>query len=566
MTISSLLVIQGADQGARFEVGEKPIEIGRGALNPIRLHDTEVSRKHASVENRDDAFILTDLHSSNGTFVNGQPIRVHTLSSGDQVQVGRSVLLFEETISDDESRYVAEKIDLVSKHDSDDRSAIVGEISHEVAQELLDASGSGSFAGTSGKNLQVLYQISEEAVSPSISTEQLLKRILDLTITALGADRGCMLVADPQNSELIPQVFSHRRGFDASGKMPVSRSIVDYVLKNGQGVRTSDAQSDQRFATGHSILQAGIREAMCVPMHGRYELMGVVYVDITTPPERVVLESGEVNKLSEEQLRLLAAIGRQAALAIENNRYQQALVKAERLAAVGQTITTLSHHIKNILQGIRGGSYLIDMGLNKHDEDVVRKGWNIVEKNQNKIYHLVMDMLTFSKERKPSLEQASINETVAEVYELMQARAEEYEVQLECQLDETVPQTVFDPEGIHRAILNIVTNAIDAVEDEEQGTVKIETSYCSESDVVSVIVTDNGPGIEEDQLTTIFNIFESTKGARGTGIGLAVSQKIIREHGGEISVDSKPGSGCQFCLSWPGMEDEHPPEVSQTES
>ena len=71
------------------------------------------------------------------------------------------------------------------------------------------------------------------------------------------------------------------------------------------------------------------------------------------------------------------------------------------MAAVGQAIATLSHHVKNILQGIRGGSYLIDMGLNDHDEGLVRKGWGIVEKNQNKIYHLVMDMLTFSKERQP---------------------------------------------------------------------------------------------------------------------------------------------------------------------
>ena len=82
--------------------------------------------------------------------------------------------------------------------------------------------------------------------------------------------------------------------------------------------------------------------------------------------------------------------------------YYSALVQAERLAAIGQTIATLSHHIKNILQGIRGGSYLIEVGLKDHDEtEVVGKGWKIVEKNQNKISDLVMDMLTFSKEREP---------------------------------------------------------------------------------------------------------------------------------------------------------------------
>ncbi len=75
--------------------------------------------------------------------------------------------------------------------------------------------------------------------------------------------------------------------------------------------------------------------------------------------------------------------------------------------------------------------------------------------------------------------------------------------------------------------------------------------------MVFVAVTDNGPGIPEDQLARIFNIFESTKGARGTGLGLAVSQKILREHGGDITVETKPGFGCRFVLNWPRIDEEH---------
>src|SRR4029079_8739243 len=118
--------------------------------------------------------------------------------------------------------------------------------------------------------------------------------------------------------------------------------------------------------------------------------------------------------------------------------------------------------IKNILQGIRGGSYLIDLGLNDHDEAIVRKGWDIVEKNQRRISSLVMDMLTFSKEREPELMPGNLNDTVAEVVELMQSHAAEKQVTLECELASNSPTLVFDPEGIHRAILNVITNAIDA--------------------------------------------------------------------------------------------------------
>jgi signal transduction histidine kinase len=384
-----------------------------------------------------------------------------------------------------------------------------------------------------------------------------LKRILDLTIGVVGADRGCMLITDPQTGESVPKVISFGRRADQGTRMPVSRSIVDYVLKTGQGVRTSDARSDRRFAPGQSILQAGICEAMCVPMQGRYDVPGVIYVDTTTPAERVVLEGGATNKFSDDQLRLLVAIGSQAALAIENSRYQEALLKAERLAAMGQTIAMLSHHIKNILQGVRGGSFLIDMGLREHIEEHVRKGWAIVEKNQNKIYQLVMDMLAFSKERQPVMQAASLNQTVGEVCELMQARASECKVRLEVRLNETLPTATFDSEGIHRAVLNVVTNAIDAVEGTEMGHVIVETGHEPTSDLVFVSVTDNGPGIPQDQLTKIFNIFESTKGARGTGLGLAVSQKILREHGGDITVETKPGFGCRFVLNWPRVDEEH---------
>ena len=115
----------------------------------------------------------------------------------------------------------------------------------------------------------------------------------------------------------------------------------------------------------------------------------------------------------------------------------------------------------------------------------------------------------------------------------------------------------FDAEGIHRAVLNIVINAIDAVEGSDHAVVKVETGLHVESDMLWVAVSDNGPGIPEDQLGRIFNVFESTKGARGTGLGLAVSLKIIREHGGDIAVESRLGEGSRFTLAWPRLDDDH---------
>ena len=323
-------------------------------------------------------------------------------------------------------------------------------------------------------------------------------------------------------------------------------------MQRNEGVLTSNAREDQRWNPAASILQAGIREAICVPMQGRYDVVGLIYIDTSTSPEQVLQQKG-AKKFNEEHLKLMIAIAHQAALAVEDTRYYSAMVQAERLAAVGQTIAMLSHHIKNILQGIRGGSYLIEMGLTEHDENVLRKGWDIVEKNQRKISTLVMDMLTFSKDREPELIASDLNKVVSDVLELMQSRADDLDVELTWQLDEQLPIFTFDPEGLHRAVLNIVTNAIDACDREDRGHVHVVTEYAEQASLARVIVEDNGVGISPEDQEKVFALFVSQKGGRGTGLGLPVSHKIIKEHGGRIELDSEVGRGSRFTLELPAL-------------
>lgn len=573
---ATLLVLQGIDQGNRFELdGDAPtLGVGRGVQNAVRLQDTEVSRSHARLEQAEGRWQLTDLNSSNGTFVNGQPIRSRDLRNGDQIQFGRTVMLFAVEAPAETSPAARDQVALVGESDPAGRSSIVSAQESLTAGELRPEdpaapSGRGRTGGTKPRpderisqtvaNLQLLYRITEETVRPTNSLEELLRRILALVLDVCGADRGCILLRDGETDELTPVAIRFRRDLEATGRMPIPRSIVDYVLSSQQGVRTSDAQRETRFTPGESVFQAGVREAICVPMQGRYELLGALYVDITTTGDQVVIEGGRGPRFSEDLLRLMVAIGRQAALSVEDNRYRQALVKSERLAAVGQTIAILSHHIKNILQGVRGGSYLIDLGLKQHSEDMVRKGWGIVERNQDKIYHLVMDLLSLGKERQPALRKDNLNQTVAEVVELMQARAGELEATLEFEPQADLGDTTYDAEGIHRAVLNIVTNALDAVEDQLDRRVRVSTRFDEQSRLYQVIVDDTGPGIPPDRIKSLFNLFESTKGSRGTGIGLAVSRKIIREHGGDILVESAPGQGARFILEWAVLGEESPP-------
>ncbi|GAC1448452.1 MAG: hypothetical protein NVSMB9_31630 [Isosphaeraceae bacterium] len=382
-----------------------------------------------------------------------------------------------------------------------------------------------------------------------------MPQILELVFESIGADRGAILLKD-ESGALVPKAVLWRGQSDPDEKLTISRTIVDHVLEQGQGVITADAPGDKRFGPAQSIVDYGIREAICVPLQGRHVTLGVVYADTQASSGLMLNKDGSSvhasrGRFSQDHLMLMIAIGHQAGLAIENTEFYKAKVQAERLAAVGQTIATLSHHIKNILQGIRGGSYLIDMGLKETDDAIVRRGWTIVEKNQGKIYNLVMDMLSFSKDREPALEPADLNETVGEVVELMQSRAEELGVALLWEPAQDLPSLMIDADGIHRAVLNIVTNAIDAAEGIEGARVRVSTSWDAESLLARVLVEDNGVGIEESEQGSIFEVFASSKGSRGTGLGLPVSQKIVREHGGRIVVTSAVGRGSKFVVELP---------------
>lgn len=566
--MATLLVIHGPDQGSSYELGGSGVlTIGRDASNTVRLNDTEVSRRHAEIRRQGDRCLLVDLGSSNGTFVNGKSVNRCELRGGEEVRIGRSVMLLKSPVRDSSNSNLAEQISMIVASRPGESSNIVKSISHAEGSRYLSrpAEAGSPWLTRQLANLQVLYSTTL-AISRTLDLEQLLERILELIFEWVEADRGCVLMRDSDTGKFVPKTVQYRKGVKQGEKITISRTILEYAVEHGDGVLTSDARKDERFSPAQSIVQQGIREAICVPMQGRHDMVGVIYIDISTPPERIILEGRSRPKLTEEHLKLMIAIAHQTALAVEETRYYQAMLQAERLAAFGQTIATLSHHIKNILQGIRGGSYLIDMGLNEHDESTVRQGWTIVEKNQNKIYNLVMDMLTFSKEREPAMQEADFNQVVAEVVELMQQRAGELGATLLAEPDQAMPSLTFDPEGIHRAVLNIVTNALDAVEDKEEGRVVVRTEYDPAAEVARAIVEDNGVGIPKDQIEEIFNVFISNKGARGTGFGLTVSRKIIQEHGGTIHVESDPGTGSRFVLEVPVLSPDDNDEIARETS
>jgi signal transduction histidine kinase len=553
--LARLLVIKGADEGKQFELSAPVVVIGRDATSGIRLHDTEVSRRHAEFRKAAEGYCLVDVGSANGTFVNNEKVSQTVLASGDQIAVGQSILVYSAARAGGTAPAgnLAEHISLISRGDIEISSAILRTVGEgEGSRILAQAAASDKHSPwlkTALANLSIMYEASQ-AVSHILDVDQLLGRILELIFRSIVADRGCFLLRKPEGQELEPRAVHWRDEAQRSGPFPLSRTIVEHVLEKRVGVLCSDAARDERFNTGQSIIRYGIREVICVPMKGRHETLGVLYLDTQVAHPAMAPRDTDFGKFTDDHLSLAIAVAHQAALAVEETRYHHAMLRAERLAAIGQTIAALSHHIKNILQGLRSGSDIMKMGLKDKNDVLVQQGWRVTEKNQGKIYELVMDMLSYSKERVPAVEQTDLNKVVREVVELLAPRAQELGVHLEMSLSDKLPPIQADPEGLHRALLNIVGNALDAVEGRPEPRVTVGTRPGDEG-WARIIVLDNGAGIAPEQLTDIFKPFVSTKGSRGTGLGLPVSLKILREHGGDIVVQSQVNAGSKFTLKLP---------------
>jgi len=566
--MASLFVVRGRDQGKHYQLTESSYRIGREAASDIQLVDTETSRTHAELAaGPNGGWEIRDLGSSNGTLVNGYKVNQRGLVNGDRIEIGSTLMIFTGT-GQASAKDSSARVDIVLKGQEENR--IVSSLSHSGADSR--AAIAQGFTETD-RSLEVMY-LTAIAVGRTGDLDEVLDRVLNLVFDWVEADRGCVMLRDPESGELQPAARCDRAAAGAAmnqEQIAISHTILEYVIEHKEGVRTSNAVDDSRFDAAVSIVQAGVREALCVPLQGRFGVVGALYVDTYTDPGKLVAE-GDHERFTDDHLRLITAIGHQAALAIEDTLHYSALLQSERLAAMGQTIATLSHHVKNILQGIRGGSYLIEAGLERDDTEAVRRGWRIVDRNQERISSLVMDMLTFSKERTPNRVEADLNETVSEVIELMEKHARDLGVELGSDLDRDLPAASFDPDAIHRAVLNLVTNAIDAAAGTFEQETDFETEQGMEPDEYAqarvfvrtgydeaagwmIDVIDNGPGISPEEQDKIFSLFESSKGMRGTGLGLPVCAKIMREHGGDIElVDPgiERGSCFRLRLALPG--------------
>ncbi len=540
--MASLYVLQGPDKGKTFRTGNQRVSLGRSSED-VPLNDNAISRHHAELVPENGHWMLVDLRSANGTFVNGLRIEHPTMMKhGDQIRIGGTLLVFGGDQLDE--RYTTtttrDLIDLDSSEHLVD-SSVVESLPSDRHNLMVPAPE----AAQAVRAWKIMYQLTE-AIGIIVQPGELLNRVMDIVFEQMEVDRGFILMREDDGEELTPKVIRHRHQPKDPARIMTSRTIINHVMSRCEGVLCTNAMADQRFGSedrDDSIHRYGLTSVICVPITAHREVMGVIHLD----------SSMSSHTYTSEQLRLANAIGHMTGMAIENAKLVQSRLQNERLAAAGETVAFLSHYIKNVLQGLRSGADVLELGLKRKNLDTITQGWGILDRSLTKIFNLTTNMLTFSKDRDPNMVMAQVNLIAQEAVELGQTLADQKDVVLVTDFEE-IPAILVDVDGIHQVALNLINNAIEAAP-AERGVVTVKTQYDADGDTIILAVQDNGPGIAPERIREIFQPFKSTKGQGGTGLGLAAAKKIMDEHQGAITVEHLEPEGTLFRVLIPAKRD-----------
>lgn len=236
-------------------------------------------------------------------------------------------------------------------------------------------------------------------------------------------------------------------------------------------------------------------------------------------------------------------------------RLQRQLLQSEKMALLGQAITGIQHSVKNLLNVLKGGSYMVKTGLAKDDKQLLSEGWEMVQDGIEHMTQLSSSMLQFAREHRLDLSRTDLGELARKIHGLSGPRFREKGVELMLDVGEQLPEVKCDRELIHSVVMDLLSNALDACgwqeyDRGEKARVELRIQRSDDRNVC-ISVTDNGEGMTEEVRSKLFTPFFSTKKGKGTGMGLAVVSRAVSSHGGKITVESRPGQGATFRVLLP---------------
>jgi signal transduction histidine kinase len=381
---------------------------------------------------------------------------------------------------------------------------------------------------------KTIKELSGVAVSIT-DLNELINKVFDSVLHAISIKNISIFILDKRSEHFI-----NRKTTDQENKMRTLSPDYDLLIKQlNKKKEALIAEENPELSDRMSELKA----AIVFPMLSKNQLVGFMSLGDKL--------SGEV--YSSEDIDLLTTLSNQMGVAIENAILneealdsQKRLFQADKLATVGALAAGLAHEIKNPIAAIKGYSQMIGKAIDEKDYNLIQDFERVVPRQLDRINEIVEKLLYLSKPAKMKNEDVNVNYLLEEIVKLLEKQAIKNNVKLEKEFEE-LPAIKADPDQLTQAFLNLILNAIQSIGD--GGYVKIRTKFF-ELSTIKVQIIDNGVGIAAEKLPHIFDPFFTTK-EQGSGLGLAVTKKILLDHHGAINVSSELGKGTVFTIELP---------------
>ena len=400
--------------------------------------------------------------------------------------------------------------------------------------------------------LAALNTVSTAVVS-SLELDTVLHQALESVSQVLDAPEGSILLRDPETDELV---FEHVLGVSEmvlrGYRLAPGQGVAGWVVQQGQAVRVNDMDHETRFYAGVDAATGfETRSLLCVPLRYRGETVGVT--------EIINKRQG---KFTVEDLSLLEAASSIIAQALENARLYQnllnqmqarekaqvQLIRSEKMGALGRLTASIAHEINNPLQAMQScltlaTERLVDI---PHDEKLDRY-LSIIEDETARVSNIVRRVSGFYRPAREVLQPTDLHAVLESTLQLIGKQLQHADIIIEREWVAELPLILANPDHLKQVYLNLVLNALDAMP--EGGTLRIRTAL-EPPDFLRVEFGDTGEGMSPETQARLFEPFFTTK-EQGSGLGLPISYRIIRSHGGEITVTSEEGVGTTFTIRLP---------------
>jgi signal transduction histidine kinase len=543
--MDTLYVIDGPMKGTAFSLKDGISTLGRDSDNDICVADIGASRHHAKLIKRDKKLLIVDLSSFRGVYIDGVRIekgKEIELKKDHVLMIGSTILSFQKEVP---------------------KNKVGGLYPADAGRRETDRPRDHS------RSLELLLKVSN-IFAQSIDIEKLLDELMDQIFSLLKRiDRGVILLLDNESGELKEVVSKTRMGDElGSSEVNYSRTIVKRTIREREPVKMSNTSDVSRTELSDSIELMNVMSVMCVPITYKGEVRGAIYVD------SIGLPYG----FRDHDLLLLTGLSNTAAIALQNallyeelrqelverkraeeelrdtcqqlQETRNMLVQSEKLAAIGRLTAGFAHEILNPTHIMSMRFQLLEMkeGLSKE----IRRDLDVCRNQLNRIIKIIDDLRQFSRISEKHVTMNDLNGIVEHVLALNEPDFKKEDIRIEVTYDTDIPPIPFDKDRILQVIFNLMSNATEAMAGRKTKLLRIATGMLASEDYAQVRISDNGTGIDQDDIHKIFDPFFTTKDrAQGTGLGLYVCYKIVQEHGGRLWAENNEWGGASFFIELP---------------